>query len=356
VWFLDSLALMTVVMTVYAFVLLFRPVVYRLSVVPQQRAAAGELVRQHGRSSLDFFKLMPGKSYFFAPSGRAFLTFSVAGGFALVLGDPVGPEEEIESTIHGFARMCADNGWGFALYQTLPDFLPVYERCGLSRLKLGEDAIVDLRAFTLEGGERKNLRLAVRKVERQGVQVRQFEPPLGNDLLAELEDVSNDWLKIPGRHERQFSLGRFERDYLRGCPVLVAADRDGRVLAFVNSIPSSRKDETTIDLIRRRSNAPNGVMDFLLVKLLAHSRDQGFDRFSLGLAPMSGFQPTENAMPEERAIHFFFRHLTFIFSFSGLRAYKAKFATHWEPRYVVYRHVLDLPRVAITLAQVSKIR
>jgi phosphatidylglycerol lysyltransferase len=97
-------------------------------------------------------------------------------------------------------------------------------------------------------------------------------------------------------------------------------------------------------------------MDFLLVKLLAHSRDRGFDRFSLGLAPMSGFQPTEDAMPEERAIHFFFRHLTFIFSFGGLRAYKAKFATHWEPRYVVYRHVLDLPRVAITLAQVSKIR
>ena len=66
--------------------------------------------------------------------------------------------------------------------------------------------------------------------------------------------------------------------------------------AFVNSITSSRKGESTIDLMRRRSTAPNGVMDFLLVKLLAHSRDQGFDRFSLGLAPMSGFQPKEDAI------------------------------------------------------------
>ena len=99
-----------------------------------------------------------------------------------MLGDPVGPEEAIEPTVHGFARMCAENGWGFALYQTLPDFLPAYERCDLSRLKLGEDAIVDLRAFSLEGGERKSLRLAVHKVERQGVEVRQYKPPLGNDL------------------------------------------------------------------------------------------------------------------------------------------------------------------------------
>ena len=106
----------------------------------------------------------------------------------------------------------------------------------------------------------------------------------------------------------------------------------------------------------RRAAAPNGVMDFLLVNLLSKSRDQGFERFSLGMAPMSGFREKEGASPEERAIHFFFRHLTFIFSFAGLRAYKAKFATDWEPRYVVYRHIPDLPRVALTLAKVSEIR
>jgi phosphatidylglycerol lysyltransferase len=97
-------------------------------------------------------------------------------------------------------------------------------------------------------------------------------------------------------------------------------------------------------------------MDFLLVKLLFQSRDRGFQRFSLGLAPMSGFQAKEDASPEERAIHAFFQHLTFVFSFTGLRAYKSKFATDWEPRYVVYRNALDLPRVAVTLARVSEIR
>jgi phosphatidylglycerol lysyltransferase len=355
-WFLDSLSLMTMVMVAYALTLFFRPVLYRLRIVPQERAAAAAIVRQHGRASLDFFKLWPDKSYFFSSSRRTFLAYSVGGGFALVLGDPVGPEDEIEETVRGFAEMCTKNGWGFAFYQTLPDFLPVYARCDLSKLKLGEDAIVDLRTFTLDGPERKGLRQAVHKTERQRIEVRNYDPPLSDQLVAELESVSNDWLQIPGRRERQFTLGRFDRDYIRNSPVLVAAARGGPVQAFVNRITSSRKGEATIDLMRRRRSAPNGVMDFLLIKLLLHCRERGFDRFSLGMAPMSGFQPKEDASPEERAIHFFFRHLTFIFSFGGLRAYKAKFATTWEPRYIVYRNVLDLPRVAMTLARVSEIR
>lgn len=154
-WFLDSLSVMTAVMVFYSITLLFRPVLYRLRTLPQERAAATEIARQHGRAALDFFKLWPDKSYFFAPSKRAFLAYRVGGGFALVLADPVGPEEEIESTVRDFSRFCRENDWRFAFYQTLPDFLPIYERCGLAKLKLGEDAIVDLHKFTLEGKQKK---------------------------------------------------------------------------------------------------------------------------------------------------------------------------------------------------------
>jgi phosphatidylglycerol lysyltransferase len=354
-WFLHSLWLMSGLILGYAVTLIFRPVRYRLQTLPLQRAAAEAIVSVYGRSSLDFFKPWPDKSHFFSPSRRTFLAYSAARGFALVLGDPVGPAEEVESTVTEFSRFCDENDWGFAFYQTLPDFLPAYARCGLARLKLGEDAIVDLAKFDLDARDRRGLRTAVHKLERQGLGVRSYEPPLTDDLLARLEGISEDWLAIPGRRERQFTLGRFEREYLRRCPVLAASTAEGEMQAFVNVVPSYHRGETTIDLMRRRRNAPNGVMEFLLVKLLFRSRDQGFARFSLGLAPMSGFQAEEHASPEERAIHFFFQHLNAVFSFTGLRAYKAKFATDWEPRYVVYRHVLDLPRVAFTLARVSEI-
>jgi lysylphosphatidylglycerol synthetase-like protein (DUF2156 family) len=74
------------------------------------------------------------------------------------------------------------------------------------------------------------------------------------------------------------------------------------------------------------------------------------------VAPMSGFQEREEASAMERAVCQFFRRLTFLFGFGGLKAYKAKFASSWEARYVIYRHALDLPRVGIAPGKVSKLK
>jgi phosphatidylglycerol lysyltransferase len=78
--------------------------------------------------------------------------------------------------------------------------------------------------------------------------------------------------------------------------------------------------------MRRRSDAPNGIMDYLFINLFISMKEQGYQTFDLGMAPMSGFQLGEEPTLEERAIHYFFQHLNFLFSFKGLRAYKAKFA------------------------------
>ena len=76
----------------------------------------------------------------------------------------------------------------------------------------------------------------------------------------------------------------------------------------------------------------------------------------MGLAPMSGFREGEEAGAEERAVQYFLQRSNFLFSYSGLAEYKAKFATHWEPRYAVYRNVLDLPRLAVALVRVSGLK
>jgi phosphatidylglycerol lysyltransferase len=70
---------------------------------------------------------------------------------------------------------------------------------------------------------------------------------------------------------------------------------------------------------------------------------------------MSGFEEREDASPEERAVHFFFERLNFLFSYRGLKQYKAKFATSWEPRYAVYRTVLELPQLILALGRVSEL-
>jgi phosphatidylglycerol lysyltransferase len=353
-WFLNSLYLMSATAAGYSLLQVFRPVVYRLSISPRDHAVASEIVARYGRSALDYFKTWPDKTIYFTPSRRAFLAYRVAGGDAVVLGDPVGPEEEIPEAIRGFAALCMENDWRLGFHQTLPDFLPVYRSLGFKKIKIGDDAIVDLTQLSLEGRKMKELRSALAKLERQGIRFRGFEPPISRDLLQEVHDVSNEWLRFSGRRERQFSLGMFRHEYVGSTPLYAAEDAAGRVLAFVNVIPSYHPGETTVDLMRRRTQAPNGIMDYLFVNLFLESRKKGYTRFNFGMAPMSGFAEKDEASREERAIHAFFQRLNFLFSYRGLRHYKAKFATSWEPRYLVYRNALDLPRLALALGRITE--
>jgi phosphatidylglycerol lysyltransferase len=182
------------------------------------------------------------------------------------------------------------------------------------------------------------------------------DPPITEEILQEVQEVSQEWLRISGRRERRFTLGLFSPSYIQTTPLFLAQDSQGHTLAFVNLIPSYYPGEATIDLMRYRTGAPNGIMDYLFCQLFFHLQGQGYLRFNLGMAPLAGFQEKEQASLEERAIHFFLQRMEFLFSFSGLRQYKGKFADVWEPRYTVYLHALDLPRLALALPYVSEIR
>lgn len=354
-WFLDSLSLMASTAYLYSLFVMFRPVLYQLRTHPLEVERADQFVKRFGRSSLDFFKTRPDKSFYFSEEGVGFVAYSVGSSYAVALGDPVGPEEGIGDLMAGFTRYCEDNGWGVAFYQVMPDFLASYQKLGFKRLKIGDDAIVEMAGFSLEDKARKPFRAKVSQLEKAGIKAEYHQPPIGAQLMAQVREVSGEWLQIPGRRERRFALGMFDEEYLSSTPVFTASDGEGRVLAFVNLIPSSRPGEATADLMRRRSKAPNGIMDYVFVKLLLYLKDEGFKYFNMGMSPMSGFHAHEEAAPEERAIHAFFQHLNFLFSFKGLHAYKAKFATAWEPRYLIYRNILDLPRVALALASVSEL-
>ena len=354
-WFLDSLYLITLTASAYSGFALFRPVLYRFRIVPGELALAREIVQRYSRTPLDVFKLWPDKSYFFSPSKRSVIAYRVADNTAIALGDPVGPEGETGATVHEFLEMCHENGWAVAFYQTLPDFMTVYRRLRLKKLKIGDDAIVNLTDFSLQGKSKRELRSKVRQLEDMGIHTLEFQPPVPDDILAQLKSVSDQWLQIPGRRERSFTLGQFDPDYLRTRPILLAMDGAGTVLAFINLISIDRS-EITGDLMRRRTDAPNGIMDYLFLKLFSYAKERGYARVSLGMAPMTGFQECEEATSEERAIHGTFKRLNFLFSFRGLYHYKAKFATSWEPRYLVYRNIMELPRTAFALRRISEIR
>jgi phosphatidylglycerol lysyltransferase len=354
-WFLESLDLIAFGSVLYAGWSLFRPVVYRFRTHPAEAREARAIVEMHGRTGQDVFKYSLDKSFFFSEDRSAFLAYRVSAAFAVVLADPVGPVEKIEPLVRAFVAYCRANGWRVAFHQATAQFLPFYVRSGLRRIKVGDDAIVQLDQFTLSGKQAKPLRSKLNQLEKLGIQLTLYPAPVPDDVLDQAQSVSDEWLRIPGRRERQFTLGRFDRDYLRHTEILAAEDETGHMLAFLNFVPSYQRGEATLDLMRRRTDGPNGIMDCLFVGAFRIARERGYSRFNLGMAPMSGFLPHEQPTAEERAIHAFFQKLNLGFSFHGLREYKAKFATLWEPRYVLYRSALDLPLLPLALGRISQL-
>jgi phosphatidylglycerol lysyltransferase len=352
-WFLDSLYWMSAAAFLYSGVVLFRPVVYRFRLDLDEFDHAGRIAIEHGQTALDYFKHWPDKSYFFSASGQSFLGYRVAGNFALVLGDPVGPEEDLAPTIREFVAHCQKRGWRVGFHQAGAGCLPVYESLGFRKLKLGDDAIVDLTQFSLSGSAAKEFRNTVSRLDRLGYRVERIEPRVTEPLLSELERLSDRWLEIPGHRERRFTLGRFERWYLRSTPVYVVFDEQSRAVAFLNLVPSYEPGLVTVDLMRRLPDSINGVMDYLFAKVFLDLKQRGEKRFSLGMAPAPGMGSNNL---DARLANWLMNHAPFLFRADSLRRFKAKYADEWQPRYAVYQGRLDLPRLALALRRVSEDR
>ena len=355
VWFTRSVYLLTFTAIGYSIFTLFRPVAQRFGNLPGEKLRAAEILNKSGRSSMDFFKLWRDKSYFFSKTGKSFISYRVARGVALALGDPVGESEETSRIIGEFCEFCRLMDWETAFYQTTPEFLAMYENCGLRRLKIGEDAIVELENFKIESPKNKKLRKTLNKFERENYRFERFDAPLSDEILKQMEEVSDDWLTLPGRRERAFSLGSFDPVYLRETTVYAVFDAANNMLAFVNKIPSYADSETTFDLMRHRDKAPNGTMDFIFTKLILEAKKEGFKTLTLGMSPLADFVENPFPTPEERAVQIFLERMNFLFSYTGLKNFKAKFAGVWEPRYLIFRHTLDLPKIGLALLRVAEI-
>ncbi len=349
-FFANSIYLVGTLTLTYAVFMILRPVLVRGEpATPEERQKALKIVEQYGRSSLARLTLLKDKAYYFSPSGGSVIAYVPKGRGAIALGDPIGPPEERKEVIFGFQQFCQRNDWYPAFYQTLPDDLDLYRSLGFRVLKIGEEAIVDLKVFTLQGKPGKDLRAALNRMKKLGHEFKFYEPPISDQLLRELKVVSDEWLQLTHGSEKQFSLGWFHDEYLRECQIAFVQNAAGQISAFVNIIPEYQLNEITIDMMRRRIEVEQGTMDFLFTMLLQHFKEQGYDTFNLGLSALSGVGEKPKSPGLEKALHYLYKHLNQFYNLKGLHAFKEKFKPNWEPRYFIYPRKAALPDVIVAL-------
>lgn len=297
---------------------------------------ARQIVRGHGRCTLAYGALLPDKRHFFSPSGESVLAYVRKGRAAIVFGEPIGPAEDRAQTVQAFVRHCGERGLFPTFYNVGGPSLSLYESLGLKAMPIGERAMVDLEAFSLEGRPSKPLRKAMHRMERVGYRLEVHRPPLSAAVLAELRSVSAEWLEKVSGAERRFSMGWFDEEYLRDCTVAAAYAPDGRMMAFVNMAPSYQGQDVAGDLMRRRADAEHGTVEALYVTLFEHSKSEGYRGFDMGLS-LASLDLARSGLPLPgwawRGAHAGLRRC---YNVEGIHEFKKKFHPRWEPRYLVY--------------------
>ena len=290
------------------------------------------------------------KDFLVSTSGDAFLMYRVQGRTWVVMGDPVGPEAAWSELIWEIRRRCDAARGRLCLFQVSAAMLPLVVELGLQPIKYGDEAVVDLRqGYALKGGQFKSLRYSVKRATSEGLVFGVVPAAQIPTLLPDLQRVSDAWLARKHGAEKRFSLGRFDPDYLAhfDCAVLRL---EGRIVAFANIWETPNREEMSVDLMRHLPDTPYGAMDLLFVRLLQYGAAQGFERFNLGLAPLSGLKPGPLAPIWSRLGAAVYGHGERLYGFSGLRAFKAKFGPDWVPRYIGTSPGVSVPRALIDAA------
>ncbi|HEY0154038.1 MAG TPA: bifunctional lysylphosphatidylglycerol flippase/synthetase MprF [Longimicrobium sp.] len=305
-------------------------------------AATAAIARQP--STVPYLVYLRDKSLLFNEDRSAFLMYGVQGRTWVAMGDPVGEHREATELIRQFFGRTDDFGGVPVFYQVRKERLHQYADFGLTFVKLGEEAFVELDRFHLDGADRKPFRLALNRFARSGMAFRVVPIAEVPALLPQLEEVSREWLVRKRAAEKGFSLGFFTAEYVRRFPVAVI-EEEGRVMAFATVWPGADRQELSVDLMRFRDDAPRSVMEVLLLKLMEWGKEEGFRRFNLGMAPLSGLELSAVAPVWTRVGHFLFEQGEAFYNFQGLRSYKEKFHPVWEPRYMAYPGGLALARI-----------
>ncbi len=296
--------------------------------------------------------LLGDKYILFSRDSDAFIMYGVQGSSRIVLGDPVGAVDGSTELIWNFCEQCGEDGANPVFFDVSTRFLPVYIELGMSILKIGEKARVKLCEFSIDGYDNRGLRHAYNRTKKEGYEFEIIPADSLSSVIDEIHEVSDSWLSLKKTREKSFSIGFFNKSYLSNFPCAVVK-QEGKIVAFSNLMFTSLKKEFTIDLMRHDAKTPNGIMDFMFTNIMLWGKNEGYEYFNLGVAPLSGIKKSPAAPLWNRVASLVFGHGEMFYNFKGLAAYKRKFHPEWEPVHIVYSKPLSLPGILADIAKVS---
>src|SRR6266511_1924970 len=178
--------------------------------------------------SLAYFALRDDRSS--VRAGGAVVSYGTAGTVALAAGDPLGPPPQWPGAVGAFLAEAAGQGRVAAVIGCGAAAARVYQQAGLLVVYLGDEAVLDLDGFSLEGRAVRIARQSWHRACRAGFTCQVARAvDLDPDTVTALRALSRRWLG--GAAERGFSmaLGRLFDFHDQHTYVVAAQDRSGQL-------------------------------------------------------------------------------------------------------------------------------
>jgi phosphatidylglycerol lysyltransferase len=333
-----------------AFVIV-KPILNRKRFLDSPGERAKRLLEQYGNSPVDYFKLDPDKLLFFSDEADGFVSYRISNGFAIVLEEPVCAEENKVIILREFDTHCRKMGLKTAFYRVDENSIYYFQFLKKRKLLIGQEAILEIDKFSLEGRDKKSLRNGLNSLQKKGFVTSIMRAPLSPELVAEMKLVSDEWLEGYNKKELAFSQGMFSPK-IATHDVIVVRDSEQKLKAFLDIIPDFAPGEVTYDLIRKTMDAPGGCMDALIIELTNYAKEKGAKYLNLGLVPMTGMEEPDTTA--EQLMNYAYRKLKRFRHYSGLRNFKEKYASVWHNKYLVYENDFDLLQLPMALNKVMQ--
>jgi lysyl-tRNA synthetase class 2 len=348
-WFPLSVLLLGVTAVGSLLVAWLGPWRYRLAQEARERDLARALVLAWGHDTLAPFVLRADKSYFFSEDERAFLAYRVVGGVAIISGDPIGSPRAFPDAVARFIAYAHERDWRVAILGASERCLELYRAHGLHALYHGDEAVLDVDRFSLEGRPIRKVRQSVHRLARAGYRATVLRPRgIDSELSGKLEEILRGWRN--GEPQRGFAMAldalfRLEDDE---AVFVIGFGPDGEPRGFLHFAACPAGSALSLSSMPRLRETPNGFNEWLVCEAVAWAREHGFERVSLNFAPFAAlFAPEAPLSRGQRIQRRALLGLKGQFQLDNLLLFNRKFFPSWQRRFVVYERKRDLPRVGI---------
>jgi lysyl-tRNA synthetase, class II len=348
-WFPVSVFILGLAAAAWLLTAWLAPWRYRHRPEAHERAAARSLVAAWGADTLAPFALRADKSYFFSEDERAFLAYRVVGGVAVVSGDPIGPPSEFDRLVMRFIAFARERDWRIVILGACEHCLDIYRARGLHALYHGDEAVLEVASFSLDGRLIRKVRQSVHRLAAAGYTAEALHPrAIEPDLRRRLESVAREWRGSAPSRGFAMALdalfGLEDEDAL----FVIGRGPDGEPQGFLHFAVSQPGSALSLSSMPRLRTTPNGFNEWLVVETVEWARSHGYARISLNFAPFAALlTPQAELSRLQRLERRVLLALKGRFQLDNLLVFNRKFFPSWERRFVVYERRRDLPRVGI---------